>query len=211
MRIPDSRSHYSIIVPEDTMARAADYLNGLREGRLQPGALLRHHLQGADLQALTELGLLAALFDTKRPQIFAESAVAGDGSDWALAELGLLGDISVAVPVTIFDDATTVPQRLTYLPFLGCWYTRPVHSCAMGGGIHRRTGMRQLRTMVSSRPRGTTACIGAGCYPFSAISATTRANRGRPSSPCRGSAAGSLPVPSTVNWARGCRMFCRGF
>lgn len=37
MRIPDSRSHYSIIVPEDTMARAADYLNGLREGRLQPG------------------------------------------------------------------------------------------------------------------------------------------------------------------------------
>lgn len=104
MRIPDSRSHYSIIVPEDTMARAADYLNGLREGRLQPGALLRHRLQGADLQALTELGLLAALFDTKRPQIFAESAVAGDGSDWALAELGLLGDISVAVPVTIFDD-----------------------------------------------------------------------------------------------------------
>ena len=30
--------------------------------------------------------------------------VVGDGSDWNLIELGLLGDVSVAAPVTIFDD-----------------------------------------------------------------------------------------------------------
>jgi hypothetical protein len=53
---------------------------------------------------MTEQGLLGELLDTKLPQIFGESAVAGDGSDWSPTELGLLGDVSIAVPVTIFDD-----------------------------------------------------------------------------------------------------------
>ena len=95
---------YSIIIPEDTVARAADYLEALRVGRTQPGALLRDRLQGADLRAMTEQDLLGKLFDTKQPQIFAEMAVAGNGSDWSLTELGLLGDVSIAAPVTIFDD-----------------------------------------------------------------------------------------------------------
>jgi hypothetical protein len=30
--------------------------------------------------------------------------VAGDGSDWNLTELSILGDVSIAVPVTIFDN-----------------------------------------------------------------------------------------------------------
>ena len=97
-------SAYSIIIPEETVARAADYLEQLRTSRTQPGNYLRHHLQDADAQALTEHDLLGKLFDTKRPHIFAEMEVAGDGSDWNLIELRLLGDISIAVPVTIFDD-----------------------------------------------------------------------------------------------------------
>ncbi len=95
---------YSIIIPEDTVCRAADYLQALRAGRAQPGALLHDRLQGADLRAMTAHDILGKLFDTKQPQIFAEMAVAGDGSDWSLTELGLLGDVSIAVPVTIFDD-----------------------------------------------------------------------------------------------------------
>ena len=86
------------------MARAADYLEALRVGRTQPGALLRDRLQGADVRAMTERELLGRLFDTKQPQVFAEMAVAGNGSDWSLTELGLLGDVSIAVPVTVFDD-----------------------------------------------------------------------------------------------------------
>jgi hypothetical protein len=106
MRISDSTvaPRHSIIVPEDTRVRAANYLEALQEGRSQPGVLLGERLQDTDLHKMTEQDLLASLFDTKRPQIFAEMAVAGDGSDWSLTELGLLGDISVAVPVTIFDD-----------------------------------------------------------------------------------------------------------
>ena len=95
---------YSIIIPQETVARAAGYLEALQNGRTQPGAWLRDRLQDADVRRLTEQDLLGRLIDTKRPQIFAEMAVAGDGSDWNLTELGLLGDISIAVPVTIFDD-----------------------------------------------------------------------------------------------------------
>lgn len=95
---------YSIIIPEDTVARAVDYLQALRVGRAQPGARLHERLPGANLRAMTEQDLLGELLDTKLPQIFAESAVAGDGSDWRPTELGLLGDVSIAVPVTIFDD-----------------------------------------------------------------------------------------------------------
>ena len=97
-------SGYSIIVPEVTLARANDYLQDLRVSRAQAGALLCDCLQDADLQTITDLDLLGRLFDTKKPQVFAETSVAGDGSDWNHSEIGLLGDVSIATPVTIFDD-----------------------------------------------------------------------------------------------------------
>jgi hypothetical protein len=72
-----------------------------------------------DLQGLTGQDLLGELFDTKRPQIFAESAVSGDGSDWNVTELRLLGDVSVAVPVTIFDDGNHRSPTPHVPPFYG--------------------------------------------------------------------------------------------
>ncbi len=110
---------YSIIIPEEAMIRTADYLQSLRVRHTQPGALLRDHLQGADVLAMTEYDLLGKLFDTKRPQMFAEMTVAGDGSDWNLTELGLLGDISIAVPVTIFDDGNHGAPTPHAPPFSG--------------------------------------------------------------------------------------------
>lgn len=43
------RSGYSIIIPEETVARSADYLEELRIGLIQAGACLRDRLQGADI------------------------------------------------------------------------------------------------------------------------------------------------------------------
>lgn len=114
-----ARPGYAIIVPDDTVARAADCLQALQTGRTPPGAHLRDRLGGADLRAMTERDLLGALFDTKPPQIFAERDIAGDGSDWSLIELGLLGDISVAVPVTVFDDGHHTAPRPHVPPFAG--------------------------------------------------------------------------------------------
>ena len=102
--LPDTASRYSILIPKETLNRAADYLQALRAGQEEAGALLRDHLRDADLGVMTKLDLLGKLFDTKQPQIYAEMAVAGDGSDWNLTELGLLGDVSIAMAVTLFDN-----------------------------------------------------------------------------------------------------------
>lgn len=94
----------SILAPEETLNRLETYFRSLQMGTAQAGERLRRRLQGRNLQAMETIEILGELLETKQPQIFAESAVAGDGSDWNLTELGLLGDISMAVPVTIFDN-----------------------------------------------------------------------------------------------------------
>ena len=112
-------SSYSIIIPEDTLASATNYLQALRVSRTQAGVLLHNQLQGAELLAMTTLDFMGKLFDTKKPQIFAEITVVGDGSDWNLLELGFLGDISVAVPVTIYDDGNHNAPTQHEHPFSG--------------------------------------------------------------------------------------------
>jgi len=95
---------HTILIPEETRARAAQYMASLRCGHAQAGKYLQKCLINIDIETLTEEAFLDALVNTKVPQIFAESAVVGDGSDWNLTELGILGDISIAVPVTVFDN-----------------------------------------------------------------------------------------------------------
>lgn len=115
----DIAPDYSIIIPEATLARASEYLQALKVDRTAAGGKLAVRLQGVDLRGMTEQGLLGSLFDTKEPQIFAEQEVFGDGKDWNLTELGLLGDISVGVPVTIFDDGNHDAPTPHSSPFSG--------------------------------------------------------------------------------------------
>lgn len=119
MTVDTARPGYSILVPDDTIARAGEYLASLRSGGRTAGAELFARLQGRRLDALTVHELLGELFETKKGRIFAESAVAGDGSDWSLTELGLLGDVSVAVPCTIFDDGHHTRPTVHAPPFEG--------------------------------------------------------------------------------------------
>jgi hypothetical protein len=109
---------YKTLLSENTYARAQDYL-----GRLQAGqgasSYLQQRLAHLDLASLTVEALLEQLVRTKRPQIFAESAVAGDGSDWNLTELGLLGDIAIAAPVIIFDNGRHQNPQVHNPPFTG--------------------------------------------------------------------------------------------
>jgi hypothetical protein len=105
----------AILVPPETRARAAAWFHDLREGRATPGG----RFGGAISAGMTDAACLGALLDTKLPQIFAESEVAGDGSDWNLTELGLLGDISIAVPVTVFDDGRHRDPAVHEPPFSG--------------------------------------------------------------------------------------------
>ena len=110
---------HTILVPHETRTRLAGYLVSLRSGAVRAGARLEHILAGSDPAALTDESLLDALINTKVPLIFAESAVAGDGSDWNLTELGILGDISIAVPVTVFDNGNHTAPVVHAQPFPG--------------------------------------------------------------------------------------------
>jgi len=110
---------HTLILPDATRTRLTEYLAALRQGREFPGKRLADAMAGRELATLTEPQFLDLLLNTKPPQIFAESAVAGDGSDWNLRELAILGDISIAVPVTIFDDAHHTAPVVHAQPFAG--------------------------------------------------------------------------------------------
>lgn len=101
-----------ILIPEETRARLVSYEEAVCSGHVEPGRRLATTLKHED-------DFLTALLRTKLPQIFAESAVAGDGSDWNLTELGLLGDISVAMEVTMFDDGRHSGPEVHAEPFEG--------------------------------------------------------------------------------------------
>ena len=110
---------HSIIIPPETRKRSKIYLDQLINGKSQAGKLLNRRIGRKPLEKFSEFDLLAELFQTKIPQIFAESAVYGDGSDWNLIELGLLGDISVGVPVEIFDNGHHTTPTVHHQPFHG--------------------------------------------------------------------------------------------
>lgn len=95
---------HTLLLPAETRARLVDYLASLRADIAFSGKRLRDNLPRIELATLTDSKFLDVLLNTKSPQIFAESAVSGDGTDWNLTELGILGDISIAMPVTIFDN-----------------------------------------------------------------------------------------------------------
>ena len=95
---------YRVLIHQATLEKTKKYLHSLINGTISGGRYLRHNLANQNLAELSPENFLQLLINTKIPQIFAESAVAGDGSDWTMTELSILGDISIAVPVTVFDD-----------------------------------------------------------------------------------------------------------
>ena len=116
---------YSILMHGQTFGKAESYLEDIRARKVEPGGYLRRLLEKDDIRKLDAEGFVELLLRTKRPRIFAESAVRGDGWDWNQDELSILGDIAVAVPVTVYDDGRhwrpgihpePFPATLLYVP-----------------------------------------------------------------------------------------------
>jgi len=110
---------YTIIISEETRERLYHYLEEIKSG-IPAGAYLSAEIDKIDQKSIHYDLFLEALLNTKRPQIFAESQVYGNGVDWTLAELGFLGDISIATPVTIYDNGLHESAALHEEPFKGC-------------------------------------------------------------------------------------------
>ncbi|WP_031434880.1 hypothetical protein [Methylomarinum vadi] len=110
-------SNYQIIMHGRAYQRASDYLGALQSRATKPGQYLKQQLQSEDMNQLSIDRLLECLLNSKRPQIFAESAVHGGGEDWNRDELKLLGDIGVAVPVTVYDNGKHHAPEVHATPF----------------------------------------------------------------------------------------------
>jgi len=72
-----------------------------------------------NVNSLSDEKFLELLVNTKRPQIFAESEVHENGNDWNATELSILGDVSIAVNVIIFDNGRHSLPDLHDKPFGG--------------------------------------------------------------------------------------------
>lgn len=93
-----------MLLHSQTYQEASDYLRAIQVGNIKPGNYLQDKLQGINIAQITIDSFMERLLNTKRPQIFAESAVYGNGLDWNSQELKLLGDIGIAVEVLVYDD-----------------------------------------------------------------------------------------------------------
>jgi hypothetical protein len=113
-----SKANYDIVLHHDTMLRISAYCEDLRtKGTDIAGVRMQRELQNVDL--LDPLALLACLLNSKQPMIFAESQVIGDGSDWTLRELSLLGDIGISARVSVFDDGRHSDPDVHNVPLEG--------------------------------------------------------------------------------------------
>ncbi|AFY93737.1 hypothetical protein [Chamaesiphon minutus] len=95
--------HYTTLANPQTYQKAIAYLDRLKAGE-KAGEYLHHKLKNIALDLVTIPEFIELLMQTKRPQIFAESAVFGNGIDWNQAELSILGDLSIVTPVTVYDN-----------------------------------------------------------------------------------------------------------
>ena len=110
---------YKVLLHPATYSKASTYLEELKTQKEESGFYLYKKLNGISLKNLSVEVFLEKLFQTKKPQIFAESTVSGNGSDWNQKELSILGDIGFAVPVTIFDNGRHQYPKLHLDPFEG--------------------------------------------------------------------------------------------
>ncbi len=108
--------NYIILVNNETYEKAVSYMENLKTGS-SAGKYLQKKLKSIDIRQITPVKFFELLIGTKIPQIFAESAVYGDGTDWNRNELSILGDINIAVPVTVFDNGKHYASSIHEIPF----------------------------------------------------------------------------------------------
>ncbi len=108
---------YKVLIHSEAYKKAHSYLTDLSSHKLAPGFHLQAVVKDKDLAQLSVSEFIELLVRTKRPQIFAESAVHGNGSDWNQTELSILGDISIAVPVAVFDNGLHRRPKVHQTPF----------------------------------------------------------------------------------------------
>ena len=108
--------NYQTLINPQTYQKTIAYLDRLKAGT-KAGEYLHHRLKNVDLERVTIPEFIELLMRTKRPKIFAESAIYGNGIDWHQDELAILGDLSIVTPVTVYDNGKHRQPDLHEVPF----------------------------------------------------------------------------------------------
>lgn len=109
---------YKILIHWKTLQKVETYQKAaLATKEIKSGSYLRSFLEEKDVASLEISEFIELIIRTKRPQIFAECAVYGNGSDWSQSELSILGDINFSVPVTVYDNGKHSSPKLHSEPF----------------------------------------------------------------------------------------------
>lgn len=99
---------YSILLHECTFETIKKYKEQLAKKEKSPGSYLKAQITTLQLETVSILDFLNSLLATKKPTIFAESELTT--GTWTNIELEILGNISVAVPVTVYDNGIWAPS-----------------------------------------------------------------------------------------------------
>lgn len=94
------------------------YLKILKTNINYAGYNLLQVLNNTCIHEYSEKMLLSALLETKKPCIFAESEIVGDKDyDWNRIELLILGNVSVSIKCTAYDNAIHDPNDINFKQF----------------------------------------------------------------------------------------------
>ena len=132
-----------VLLGASTGLRLQRYAADLAAGAV-PGARLQAVLDALPARPRTVEAMLDALFRTRLPMIFAESAVRGDGSDWT-ADFA----IKVGIPMTTagMPPRASMPGRS-----MPPCCSRLAHCSSTATAARRPTGMRSCATASCIRP-----------------------------------------------------------
>ncbi|XP_031623495.1 uncharacterized protein LOC116340895 isoform X2 [Contarinia nasturtii] len=113
----ENKPNYDIVISSETMTKIVSYKYDLCAKKATSGCYLMESLNASQSQLnqmTTTEELVTLLLLTKKPMIFAESEIRGDGSDWNEMELQILGELGIAMNVEIYDNGVWEPRNSNF-------------------------------------------------------------------------------------------------
>lgn len=116
---------YHVVLSQQTVYDINWYKNALRKNKMQPGNYLKQVVKSRkiSLNSATAEIFVELLLQTKKPRLSATQNIRVDGSDWNPIEFQILGDLNIAMDVTIYDNGVWSPTSWSFRvhnpPFFG--------------------------------------------------------------------------------------------
>lgn len=112
---------YKVLIHENSIRKIEEYKSELVKNIKISGNSLRSKLKdlftGKTLDSLTTVQFVDVLLAIKIPQVFSEIQYFSSDACWSSEEARLLGDMSIVMPVKVFDNGKKVAPEVYDTPF----------------------------------------------------------------------------------------------